>query len=80
LVLAAEQARAVRAAVASLPTRERTVLTLRFGLDDGGDGRTLEQVATLLGRTRQRVQQVEATALERLRRRLVALSDRETWS
>ena len=70
LALEAEQARAVRGAVATLPPRERAVLTLRFGLDDGGDGRTLDEVAGLLGRTRQRVQQVEALALERLRRRL----------
>jgi RNA polymerase sigma factor (sigma-70 family) len=49
-----------------LPTRLRDVLTLRFGLD-GRPARTLEQVGTEIGVTRERVRQLEARALRELR-------------
>jgi len=54
------------AAVARLSPRQRTVLQLRYGLDDG-QYRTLEEVGALLGVCRERVRQVEAEALRRLR-------------
>lgn len=50
-----------------LPARDRQLITLRYGLDGGGP-RTLEQVSGHLNLTRERVRQLEATALERLRR------------
>ena len=50
----------------SLPTRERRVLELRFGLDDGYS-RTLEEVSSELGVTRERVRQIECKALSTLR-------------
>jgi RNA polymerase primary sigma factor len=50
----------------SLPTRERRVIELRFGLDDGYS-RTLEEVSTELGVTRERVRQIECKALSILR-------------
>ena len=55
-------------AVASLPKRERDVITMRFGLDGSG-GHTLEETARLLGRnvTRERIRQIEAKALRILR-------------
>jgi RNA polymerase primary sigma factor len=49
-----------------LGDRERRVLQLRFGLDDGRQ-RTLEEVARELGVTRERIRQVEAKALRKLR-------------
>jgi RNA polymerase primary sigma factor len=49
-----------------LGERERRVLQLRFGLDDGRQ-RTLEEVARELGVTRERIRQVEAKALRKLR-------------
>jgi RNA polymerase primary sigma factor len=49
-----------------LPTRERQVLRLRFGLN-GEPERTLEEVAGVLGVSRELVRQVETTALGRLR-------------
>jgi RNA polymerase primary sigma factor len=50
----------------SLSERERSVLRLRFGLDDGR-GRTLEEVGREFNVTRERIRQIEAKALRKLR-------------
>jgi len=50
----------------SLPLREKRVIELRFGLDDGYS-RTLEEVSAELGVTRERVRQIECKALSILR-------------
>jgi RNA polymerase primary sigma factor len=50
----------------SLSTREREVLEMRFGLKDG-QGHTLEEVGTHFGVTRERIRQIEAKALRKLR-------------
>jgi RNA polymerase primary sigma factor len=52
--------------LASLTSRERRVLQLRFGLDDGRS-RTLEEVGKEFGVTRERIRQIEAKALRKLR-------------
>jgi len=52
--------------MANLSPRERDLLRLRFGLDDGRQ-RTLEEVAEVYGVTRERVRQIEAAALRKLR-------------
>jgi RNA polymerase primary sigma factor len=50
----------------SLTIRERRVLQLRFGLEDGRQ-RTLEEVGKEFGVTRERIRQIEAKALRKLR-------------
>jgi RNA polymerase primary sigma factor len=52
--------------LASLTPRERRVLQLRFGLEDGRS-RTLEEVGREFGVTRERIRQIEAKALRKLR-------------
>ncbi len=50
----------------SLSDREREVLEMRFGLRDG-QGHTLEEVGQFFGVTRERIRQIEAKALRKLR-------------
>ena len=50
----------------SLTGRERRVLQLRFGLDDGR-ARTLEEVGLEFNVTRERIRQIEGVALRKLR-------------
>jgi RNA polymerase sigma factor (sigma-70 family) len=52
--------------LAPLDEREREILRLRFGLDRG-DPRTLEEVGETLQLTRERIRQIERTALSKLR-------------
>jgi RNA polymerase sigma factor (sigma-70 family) len=56
----------IRKVMYTLPERERKVIELRFGLDNG-NGRTLEEVSQELGITRERVRQIELKALKILR-------------
>jgi RNA polymerase primary sigma factor len=56
----------VESVLESLNGRERRVLELRFGLADGR-ARTLEEVGKEFGATRERVRQIEAIALRKLR-------------
>ena len=52
--------------LSSKSPRERDVLRFRFGMDDGRQ-RTLEEVGQLFGVTRERIRQIEAKALRKLR-------------
>jgi RNA polymerase primary sigma factor len=56
----------VEAVLDSLTGRERRVLQLRFGLEDGR-ARTLEEVGKEFNVTRERIRQIEAKALRKLR-------------
>jgi len=56
----------VQSALTSLSEREREVLELRFGLKDGKD-HTLEEVSKYFDVTRERIRQIEAKALRKLR-------------
>ena len=55
----------MRAVLKCLPDREREVIALRFGLDDG-EPKTLEQTGDCLGLSRERVRQLEEQSLRRL--------------
>jgi len=57
---------AVKQALSELNEREQQVVRLRFGLDDG-QMRTLEEVGREFGVTRERVRQIEAKTLAKLR-------------
>lgn len=50
----------------SLSDRERQVIKLRYGLEDGKT-HTLEEIGSILSVTRERVRQIEARAMEKLR-------------
>lgn len=52
--------------LSTLKEREQIILRLRFGLDDGR-GRTLEEVGKMFNVTRERIRQIEAIALRKLR-------------
>ena len=56
----------VQSILGSLSKREREVLEMRFGLKDG-QGHTLEEVGSHFGVTRERIRQIEAKALRKLR-------------
>lgn len=68
---------AVAAALAGLPVREREVLALRYGFTGTGP-QTLSEVGQSLGLTRERVRQIEAHALSRLRHPAAAANLRAT--
>jgi RNA polymerase primary sigma factor len=62
---------AIDRALNQLTDRERRVLELRFGLEDGR-ARTLEEVGREIGVTRERVRQIEGEALRKLRHPLIS--------
>ena len=66
----------LRSVLSTLPPREQEVLKMRFGLDDGYS-LTLEEVGLYFNVTRERIRQIEAKALRRLRnpRRATTLRD-----
>ena len=58
----------VRAALDELDTKEREVVSLRYGLDRDGEMRTLQEIGETLALSRERIRQIEARAKEKLRR------------
>lgn len=50
-----------------LSDKERKILALRFGMNDGEGGMTLEDVGTHFDVTRERIRQIQAEAIEKLR-------------
>ena len=55
----------------TLSESEKRILTLRFGLDDK-DPQTLDTIGRSFGVTRERIRQIEAKSLEKLRKILEA--------
>jgi RNA polymerase primary sigma factor len=50
-----------------LTPRERKILYLYYGLDEGAEAMTLERIGTLMGVTRERIRQIRERAFEKLR-------------
>jgi RNA polymerase primary sigma factor len=72
-------AEVVTEALAGLTPREQRILRMRFGIGGAGD-HTLEEVGKVFGVTRERIRQIEAKALEKLRdparaRKLITFAD-----
>ncbi len=63
-------------ALTILPDRERTILTLRFGLD-GNEPWTLDEIGAHFGLTRERIRQLQVEALRKLQRSQAARPLRE---
>jgi RNA polymerase primary sigma factor len=57
---------AIEAALDELNERERAIVRMRFGLDDG-QVHTLEEVGQSFGVTRERIRQIESKTLQKLR-------------
>jgi RNA polymerase primary sigma factor len=57
----------IQEALGTLKEREAKVLRLYYGLEEGKDAMTLEEIGVLLGITRERVRQIKEKALVRLR-------------
>lgn len=68
----------LRAAVNSLEAREAAIVRLRYGLD-GTEEQTLEEIGRKFKVTRERVRQLQAVALRRLRRQLHHRDHQRTW-
>lgn len=66
LVITHDLSRSIRECVCSLPDRESEVIAHRFGLFDGIE-KTLEEVGAIFNVTRERIRQIEASALRKLR-------------
>ncbi len=64
---------AVRKAITKLPDRERRIVELRFGLDS--EPHTLDAIGEELGLTRERIRQLERTALAKLEEQLQGIAD-----
>ena len=60
-----------------LDERERTVIQLRYGLD-GNPPKTLDEVSKQIGRTRERVRQIQKKAINKLRAYFIDERNRNT--
>jgi RNA polymerase sigma factor (sigma-70 family) len=70
----ARQRAAIMGILDQLDDRERSILMHRYGLEQGSEPLTLEQVGSRFGVTKERIRQIEARALQKLRK--IATEDR----
>ena len=69
-----ESIQRLRGLIHNLDEREKTILVMRYGLD-GSRPKTLEEVSRIIGRTRERVRQIQMQSLKKLR----AMIEDETY-
>jgi RNA polymerase primary sigma factor len=69
-----ESIQRLRGLIHNLDEREKTILIMRYGLD-GNRPKTLEEVSRIIGRTRERVRQIQMQSLKKLK----AMIDDETF-
>lgn len=62
-----------------LTPRERKILSLYYGLEEGSEALTLERIGALLGVTRERIRQIRERAFEKLRESPDVKSLKEGW-
>jgi RNA polymerase primary sigma factor len=62
-----------------LTPRERKILSLYYGLEEGSEALTLEKIGALLGVTRERIRQIRERAFEKLRESPDVKSLKEGW-
>lgn len=65
--------------LSTLNERERAVLKLRFGLEDG-NARTLEEIGRIFDVTRERIRQIEVTAIRKLKQQTSQCQYVKFWS
>ena len=65
-MIASSLAEEVKLAIAELPPREKQIVQLRYGLDNTEE-HSLQEIGSILNLSRERVRQLEARALNRLR-------------
>ncbi len=53
--------------LSTLDSREREILVHRFGVESGGEPQTLEQIGRRVGVSKERIRQIEARAMSKLR-------------
>ncbi len=58
----------IRKILEQLSPKERDVLIMRFGLDDDGNKKTLEEIGSRYGVSRERIRQIENRAISKLKR------------
>lgn len=68
-----EQSARLRDALTQLPTRQQRLLRLRFGLDPGGHPRSFRELAECEGLSKERIRQLVAAGIDRLRESLTPL-------
>lgn len=66
IIEGSESIHRLRGLINNLDERERTILIMRYGLD-GSRPKTLEEVSRIIGRTRERVRQIQMQSLKKLR-------------
>ena len=73
LMIQSDAMETLRSALEKIPARRRRALELRYGLD-GGEPMTLEETAKAMGVTRERIRQMELSAMRQLKHPSLGLS------